>query len=162
MERGKSEKLCVEQLMQAYKTRLRMNNVGLNTILYSCNYMYEYNPVTHEIRPFNSLVWYTLDSVKYTNILDYIEDKYDNANLGDPEDINCIIDNTMIVNLDNLKDEILDSDTISSDKVMSLVEELDSFGDKIKSVYNEWRRLALFVLNSYENIDNILDGRMII
>lgn len=163
MERGNStneERLA--SLMQTYKTRLRMNNVGLNTILYCCNYMYEYNPNTYEIRPFNSLVWYNIDSKKYNDILTYIEEKYDDVILGDPNNCDQVIDNTMIINLDNLKEEIMYSKVINAYKSMDLIVELDSLTDKIKNVYNEWRKLALFVLNSYDDIDNILNGRMII
>lgn len=153
----------LQKLISTCKSRLRSNTSGMGIILYYCNYMYEFNPLTNEIRPFNSLVWYDIDSYKYRDILDYIMDIYNDMDMGIMDDVitNYVIDNnTILIDLSVLKDEIDNSDIINKKLKLELGMELNALKSKIEDIYNEWRNLALFVLNNYDGIDKILNGRI--
>ncbi len=152
----------LSKIISTYKSRLRTNTSGLNVILYYCNYMYEFNPLTNEVRPFNSLMWYNISSNKYQDILGYIMDIYNDIDMGIMDDTNNYVvdNNTVLIDLTTLRDEITFSKVINGNMKLELSMELDSLKTKLEEVYDEWRNLALFVLNNYEDIGKILDGRI--
>ena len=165
MGSGSMEQLCMRNLLQSYKIRMNINNnVGLNVILYCHNFMYEYNPFTHEIRPFNSLIWYKLDTDKYPDLIEYIEKEYSNidtdkAYSGENVGIGSIINNTLVISLDQLRDIIFNSEEINKVTKYNLVSQLNALIFRIKVLYEEWRKVATFILEEYSEVENILNIR---
>ena len=66
------KKIC--RMMNNYEARLRYNNLTLHFIIHYKNRAFEYNPISKEIRPFDSLIWYNLNSISVDNICKYWND----------------------------------------------------------------------------------------
>lgn len=156
---------CLETYIRAYESRLKNNNLELHMVLYSCEHCFEFNPYTKEIRPFNSIFWYSLDhgnvENKYSTILNYLKLKHDAAidkypyNFT-PESIGIIMENTLAVDLEKLVEDIIPNDDSISQKSKSrMTLECIDLMKSIEKLYSNWRDIMLFVLNNYDHVENI-------
>ena len=142
----------LKKLIKSCQSRISNNNTDLHVIIYSCNRVFEYQPYSETIQPFNSIIWYKIDDTKFYNILEYIRDKYDlikstqfsNSDISGLSDIGgCIINNTLLIKTDLFKDAL-------SKNKENLVNEYDEFIDYINSKYTEWDDMVRFVLDNYD------------
>ena len=149
------DRICLENYIEAYKSRLKNNNLDLHMVLYSCNHCFEFNPYTKEIRPFNSIFWYNLDKGtnenKYQSILEYLKIKYEEAKeYSNP--IGLIVENTLAVDMNDLIDSISNNNDEESKNILN---ECDNMIKSIEEMYSNWSDIMMFVLNNYKDIDKI-------
>ena len=116
------DRICLENYIEAYKSRLKNNNLDLHMVLYSCNHCFEFNPYTKEIRPFNSIFWYNLDKGtnenRYQSILEYLKIKYEEAKeYSNP--IGLIVENTLAVDMNDLIDSISNNNDEESKNILN-------------------------------------------
>lgn len=155
MSESKRNENYARRLISSYEARIRNNNIGLNMVLYFDNHIYEYNPDTYEIRPFNSFVWYTISGAKYDSIITKIRDEYNKVLLSNTKNntMNTItksshvLNNTLIINLEEFRQDL---------KKYEEINELNKLIGKLRSIYDEWRKLCYYILDNYEGVDNIL------
>lgn len=145
-------KKYTQRMLSSYEARMRNNNIGLNMVLYCNNYIYEYNPDTYEIRPFNSLVWYYIDNDIYDHILTELRNDYNTVlfahNKNTPIlEYGYISNNTVVINLEEMQNAFLPKRTM---------EELNCLLSKLKSLYDQWKNIALFMANQYTPLDGVL------
>ena len=149
------DRICLENYIEAYKSRLKNNNLDLHMVLYSCNHCFEFNPYTKEIRPFNSIFWYNLDKGtnenRYQSILEYLKIKYEEAKeYSNP--IGLIVENTLAVDMNDLIDSISNNNDEESKNILN---ECDNMIKSIEEMYSNWSDIMMFVLNNYKDIDKI-------
>ena len=149
------DRICLENYIEAYKSRLKNNNLDLHMVLYSCNHCFEFNPYTKEIRPFNSIFWYNLDKGtnenRYQSILEYLKIKYEEAKeYSNP--IGLIVENTLAVDMNDLINSISNNNDEESKNILN---ECDNMIKSIEEMYSNWSDIMMFVLNNYKDIDKI-------
>ena len=151
------DRICLENYIEAYKSRLKNNNLDLHMVLYSCNHCFEFNPYTKEIRPFNSIFWYNLDKGtnenKYQSILEYLKIKYEEAKEYPTNPIGLIIENTLAVDMNDLMGSI--SNNSNDEESKNILNECDNMIKLIEEMYSNWSDIMMFVLNNYKDIDKI-------
>lgn len=151
------DRICLENYIEAYKSRLKNNNLDLHMVLYSRNHCFEFNPYTKEIRPFNSIFWYNLDKGtnenKYQSILEYLKIKYEEAKEYPANPIGLIVENTLAVDMNNLMDSI--SNNSNDEESKNILSECDNMIKLIEEMYSNWSDIMMFVLNNYKDIDKI-------
>ena len=150
------DRICLENYIEAYKSRLKNNNLDLHMVLYSCNHCFEFNPYTKEIRPFNSIFWYNLDKGtnenRYQSILEYLKIKYEEAKeYSNP--IGLIVENTLAVDMNDLMGSI--SNNSNDEESKNILNECDNMIKSIEEMYSNWSDIMMFVLNNYKDIDKI-------
>lgn len=151
------DRICLKNYIEAYKSRLKNNNLDLHMVLYSRNHCFEFNPYTKEIRPFNSIFWYNLDKGtnenKYQSILEYLKIKYEEAKEYPANSIGLIVENTLAVDMNNLMDSI--SNNSNDEESKNILSECDNMIKLIEEMYSNWSDIMMFVLNNYKDIDKI-------
>lgn len=60
-------------------SQIKSYNLPIHMILYCKNNLYDFNPDSFEVRPYNSVIWYTINKDAYAAFLDYLKDIYDAA-----------------------------------------------------------------------------------
>ena len=119
-------------LLTAYKDRLHYNAQEHHIVLYGTDQLYEYNMVTHKIRPFNSIFWYQIVFPEALEFLFHLDTELDK--LKSEEDSvsksGFIVDGNVInVNLNYLAFDLL------MKSPMELVYSFNQFFSLIRLLY---------------------------
>lgn len=156
----------MQNTIRTYISRIKNNNLDYHMILYSNSHLFEYNPKTKEFRPFNSIKWYELDDDLFYNILRYLDSIYEILSSYDNPDINqevsMKVGNTILIDLskltENLKRSIpnVKATTFTELCLKNSITECNNLIEYISDIYDKWNRVALFILNNYEDIEDLL------
>ena len=159
-------KKSMQSTIRTYLSRIKNNNLDFHMLLYSDNHLFEYNPKSGEFRPFNSIKWYCLDEEKFYNIFRYLDSIYELLSSYDNDDINndigIIIGNTIAVDLNKAKDNLESSipntngTTFTEMCLRKSIDECENLIDYFLDIYEKWNKVGLFVLNNYEDINELL------
>lgn len=154
----------MRDIVRSYISRLENNNLDINIVLISESHMYEMNPYTKKIRPFNSIIWYDLDSLgDFSELVGFISNAYDELkndgtieknNLSDGEILQYkygyIDKNTVIYQIEKIKSELTEACTRHSIRIAG---QCDKLSDTIDDLYNTWNTAYEFLINGLDKSD---------
>lgn len=145
------KKIC--RIMNNYEARLRYNNLDLHLVIHYKNRAFEYNPISKEIRPFNSLFWYNLDSINAEHITRYLEQLYYLINPFVSTDMVCtdigtIIEKSMVIKIQGLNEKVI-SDKVAIGGRPLYVTRDESIDKKIVNV--EYANLITYLQKIYDD-----------
>lgn len=172
----KSSERGIDNSLRSYASRLQSNNLDAHMILYSNNHLFECNPRTKEIRPFNCVKWYQLESKGFDNILYVLEALFNTIypRIDDEStdiEIGTIVNRTIAIDMDNMINKIRydgsfmiyfngyrKSETMLvsfydiQSKAYKECKELNEF---LTDKYDKWNKAMLFLLNNYEDVKDL-------
>ena len=172
----KSSDRNVENSLRSYASRLQSNNLDAHMILYSNNHLFECNPRTKEIRPFNCVKWYQLESKGYDNILCVLESVFnaiypriDDENID--IEIGSVINRTIAIDMNDMTNKALGEGAfiisfngyckqetllVSFYDIQSKVhEECKALNEYLIDAYDKWNKAMLFLLNNYDDVKDL-------
>ena len=171
----KSSDRNIENSLRSYASRLQANNLDAHMILYSNNHLFECNPRSREIRPFNSVKWYSLESKGFDNILSVLEAIFDaiypiieTENIS--TEIGSIINRTIAVEISSIIEKINEGsfniyynknnkqNTIFItfyDIKDDTCDECHKLNNYLIELYDKWNNAMLFLLNNYDDIEDL-------
>lgn len=172
----KSSDRGIDNSLRSYASRLQSNNLDAHMILYSNNHLFECNPRTKEIRPFNCVKWYQLDSKGFDNILYVLEalfntiyPRIDDENID--IEIGSIVNRTIAIDMDSIINKIrydgsfmiyfngyCKSETmlVSFYDIQSRAyKECKELNEFLTDIYDKWNKAMLFLLNNYEDVKDL-------
>ena len=145
----------MKDLVRSYISRLENNNLDINTILVHKSHMYEINAYTKKIRPFNSIIWYDLDSLgMFDDVIAFISKDYDEfKNSGEVQGelskykYGYIDNNTIVYELEKIKQK---SEGYKNGKNLKIAKQCNKLGDAIDDLYSGWNKMYSFLINNYD------------
>lgn len=172
----KSSDRGIETSLRSYASRLQSNNLDAHMVLYSNNHLFECNPRSKEIRPFNSVKWYQLESKGFDNILFVLEAIYNTIypRIDDEHidiEIGSIVNRTIAIKMESMINKILGEGSFLisfsgynkqetmlvnfydiKSKVYKECKELNNF---LIDKYDRWNKAMLFLLNNYDDVKDL-------
>lgn len=144
----------MRDIVKSYISRLENNNLDINIILTSKSHMYEINPYTKKIRPFNSIIWYELDNLGvFDDVISFISKDYDEfknsgENLGELSKYKYgyVDKNTVVYELEKIKEK---SQGYKNDNNKRIITQCDRLGRIIDDLYSSWNNAYSFLINNY-------------
>ncbi len=155
----------MQDIVKSYISRLENNNLDINIVLISESHMYEMNPYTKKIRPFNSIIWYDLDSLgEFSELIGFISRAYDelknsgiienNNNLSEGEILQYkygyIDKNTVVYQIEKIKSGLTEESTRHSIRIAG---QCDKLSDTIDDLYDTWNMAYKFLINGLDKSD---------
>lgn len=147
--------------LQAYKSRLRTAQNEYSVILYCRDHLFEFNPSTIEIRPFNSIIWYDINMDEFTNFIYHIvfihirttASEIDEKDIME-SDVCAIYDKMITVDISDPDKFIKEYSSEDGDHKV-LKESMENFASYITDLYDNWNDAYTFLLNNYADIDKL-------
>lgn len=182
MERKNPVAMTIKQI----ERQLKFYNLKTNMILFSKGHPFEFNPITCEIKPLNSFVWYPINQEAFHSLLWVLRGIYDavteakeenpfaetyDSMFANKEILGLLDGNIFGINLDNIM-EMITIEDISSiivdkaeniDEMNDMVEEMFYIVDECKEfieitskLYDQWGDAMRFLLNNFDNVGNLM------
>ena len=152
------KKIC--RMMNNYEARLRYNNLTLHFIIHYKNRAFEYNPISKEIRPFDSLIWYNLNSISVDNICKYLESLYYLINPFISTDMICTdigtsVENSMVIKIQGLNDFVISDKVIIGSREFKVTNnvvdskiidiEYSNLITYLQKIYDDWYQFIMTI-----------------
>lgn len=158
MEEEKTQSLLTN-LMESSSANFRNLNSSLHMVLFLNTQLFDYLPITREIRPYNSGHWYKILDGKYDNFLNYLENIYYAIDPLKPENkeeeytimIGYKVENILSIDLDKMIGYLSEiTRVISEDNLYNinmkdfdqetriLITECYEFSKRLSEIYQYW------------------------